>query len=171
MIAKENIDVLLNTDYRKIFSHIQDIVAYNKPVIFTGMLDELFNYYYDELPYRSLKIKFENKHREIYQEYPVINYPNEYDFTRITEYKYFTNEKRNNTVISKEYPDQYKKNKNIPYYPILTEDNIRIYNKYKLLADKIPNLYFIGRLAEYKYYNMDQVVEKALRLSERILNE
>lgn len=160
MVFHKNIEVKLNTTYDKIFT------TKNK-VIYTGMIDELLDYCFGELPYRSLDIKFENYDAPIFQNYPVINYPSEDRLTRITEYKYMTMQKNSNTVISKEYPCEYD-GSNIPYYPIPTNETKELYNKYRELVDKIPNLYLLGRLAEYKYYDMDKVVEKAIQLSEEL---
>jgi len=160
MLFNKNIEVELNRNKTEIFKS-------NIPVIYTGMIDELFGYCYGKLPYRSLDIWFQEHKQPFYQKYPVINYPNKERLTRITEYKYMTQQNCMNTIISKEYPCEYN-GKNIPYYPIPTDDTKILYNKYKALADKIPNLYLLGRLAEYKYYDMDDVVEKALNLAEEL---
>jgi UDP-galactopyranose mutase len=160
MLFHENIEVRLDRDSYRIESDYK--------IIYTGMIDELFDYCYGKLPYRSLEIYFQNHKIHFYQKHPVINYPNKKALTRITEYKYMTMQNSMNTVISKEYPCEYDSKKNLPYYPIPTNDTAELYNKYKQLADKIPNLYLIGRLAEYKYYDMDDVVEKAIKLSEEL---
>jgi UDP-galactopyranose mutase len=160
MLFHKNIEIELNHKKQSI-----DIDENN--IIYTGMIDELFNYQYGKLPYRSLDIEFKEYKKEYYQKYPVINYPNKKRLTRKTEYKYLTKQKCNNTVISKEYPCEYD-GINIPYYPIITNETEELYNKYKSLADKIPNLYLLGRLAEYKYYDMNTVVEKALNLVEEL---
>jgi UDP-galactopyranose mutase len=94
----------------------------------------------------------------------VVNYPNDYDFIRITEYKYFTGHKHQKTAISKEFPEDYNEGKNIPCYPIPTEENLSLYEKYRQETLKLYNTFFLGRLAEYKYYNMDQVIYNALKL-------
>ena len=161
MLFNKNIEVELNRNKIEIFKS-------NIPIIYTGMIDELFGYCYGKLPYRSLDIWFQEHKQPFYQKHPVINYPSKERLTRITEYKYMTQQNCMNTIISKEYPCEYKSKKNLPYYPIPTDDTKALYNKYKKLADKIPNLYLLGRLAEYKYYNMDDVVEKALNLSEEL---
>jgi UDP-galactopyranose mutase len=160
MLFHKNIELKLNEECNGFL--------YDTNIIYTGMLDEFFRYQYGKLPYRSLDIYFQNHKIPFYQKHPVINYPNKKALTRITEYKYMTMQNSMNTVISKEYPCEYDSEKNLPYYPIPINDTAELYNKYKQLADKIPNLYLIGRLAEYKYYDMDDVVEKAIKLSEEL---
>lgn len=148
-----------------------DKKPFNGNVIFTGEVDYLFGYIYGYLPYRSLNLKFEEYSTQFYQVNSVINYPNEEKFTRITEFKYLTGQKSENTTILKEYPVKYNpegKIGNIPYYPILNETNLALYNKYLVVAEKFDNLYLCGRLAEYKYYNMDQVIERAILIADRI---
>ena len=140
-------------------------------VIYTGEVDELLDYKYGPLPYRSLKLKFEDKKYNYYQPVSVVNYTISEDFTRITEFKYLSNQNvEKNTTILKEYPLTYDyKNKNhIPYYAILNEENLQLYKKYADDLKKISNIYLCGRLAEYKYYNMDAVVRRALDLYETI---
>ena len=106
--------------------------------------------------------------KEFYQKTVVTNYPNNYDFTRITEHKYFLDEKSDKTVISVEYPEKFELGKNERYYPISNPENQALYEKYQKEAEKYPNLYFCGRLGGYKYYNMDLAVEKALELFNKI---
>lgn len=140
------------------------------PIIYTGALDELFNQEYGILPYRSLR--FEWKHEEIdsKQKYPVVAYPQAEGFTRITEYKKLPVQEVKGTTYAIEYPLPYKSGeKNEPYYPVLTEESQKIYAKYKEKADKISNLYCCGRLADFKYYNMDQALERALEVAEGII--
>lgn len=152
----------------KIYLNDQEFAG---PVIYSGAIDELFGYQYGALPYRSLNLVFENYDINYYQSSSVVNYPNEEDYTRITEFKYFSNQLINNkTTILKEYPQSYnyKDENTIPYYAIINEDNLKQYNQYLNLAKKISNLYMCGRLAEYKYYNMDAVIERALNLYEEI---
>jgi UDP-galactopyranose mutase len=173
MLDHQNIKIILNTDFkemismdyenRKIFFMGQE---FKGKLIFTGMIDELFNFKYGYLPYRSLDLKFETIDKEYYQEVAVINYPNDYDFTRITEFKHIHPVKSNKTTILKEYPKDYHPNKDIPYYPVFTKENQEAYNKYKEEADKFKDLILIGRLAEYKYYDMDDVVKRALEVFE-----
>lgn len=148
--------------------------VFNGILIYTGAIDELFNYKYGALPYRSLNLVFENYNMNYYQPSSVVNYPNEEDYTRITEFKYFSNQLINNsTTILKEYPQKYDyKNENsIPYYAIINDENKALYNRYFKLVQEIPNLYMCGRLAEYKYYNMDAVIERALSLYEEVIKK
>lgn len=149
-----------------------DREIYRKPIIYTGAVDELLNYKYDKLPYRSLDLVFEQYNMTNFQHCAVVNYPNEEDFTRITEFKYLTGQVVvGKTTILKEYPMQYKitaEKGNIPYYPIISEKNINRYQMYKTDIDRTGNIYLCGRLAEYKYYNMDAVIDKALRLAEEM---
>ncbi len=147
---------------------------FTNPVIYSGAIDELFSYQYGALPYRSLKLDFETKNMNYYQPVSVVNYPNEEKFTRITEFKYFSNcLLSSSTTILKEYPQNYdhKNEKTIPYYTIQNEENLKLYHQYLNQANKIPNLYLCGRLAEYKYYNMDAVIERALDLYETIFEK
>ena len=173
MLNHPNIKIMLNTDFREVIS----IDFENKKIyflgqefkgklIFTGMIDELFNFKYGFLPYRSLDLRFETIEQEYYQEAPVVNYPNDYDFTRITEFKHIHPVKSDKTTILKEYPKAYQPNVDIPYYPVFTKENQELYNKYKEEADKFENLILVGRLAEYRYYDMDDVVKRALEVFE-----
>jgi UDP-galactopyranose mutase len=173
MLNHPNIKIMLNTDFKEVIS----IDFENKKIyflgqefkgklIFTGMIDELFNFKYGFLPYRSLDLRFETIEQEYYQEAPVVNYPNDYDFTRITEFKHIHPVKSDKTTILKEYPKAYQPNVDIPYYPVFTKENQELYNKYKEEADKFENLVLVGRLAEYRYYDMDDVVKRALEVFE-----
>lgn len=139
-----------------------------KPVIYTGAIDELLKYEHGALPYRSADMCFEQYNTDIFQPAAVVNYPNEHEFTRITEFKQLTGQKlKHNTTILKEYPMQYDRNAqkgNIPYYPIKNDENLKQYQKYVDSIKNIKNLILCGRLAEYKYYNMDAVIEKAMQI-------
>ncbi|MEO3407365.1 UDP-galactopyranose mutase [Mucilaginibacter sp. CAU 1740] len=161
MLDHPNIKVMLNTDY----SEIMEIIAFNK-MIFTGPVDEYFDYCYGKLPYRSINFKFETLDKEQFQQTGTINYPNDYAFTRITEFKYLTGQKHHKTSVVYEFPTA----EGDPYYPIPRPQNAEIYRKYKLLADQ-SDTYFVGRLATYKYYNMDQVVAQALSTFKKIQAE
>ena len=140
-----------------------------KRVFYTGAIDEYFNYKYGELPYRSLRFDMQTRDVEYYQRTVVTNYPNNYDFTRITEHKYFLNEKSDKTVISIEYPQKFVNGQNERYYPIVGTENEALYKKYLADAEKLDNVYFFGRLGDYKYYNMDLAVDRALKLIKNIL--
>jgi len=154
------IEVRLNTNY---FDNKEYFDSIAEKIVFTGKIDEFFNYQFGELEYRSLH--FENSLLNIndYQGCSIVNYTNyEIPYTRITEHKHFENSKSDVTWITKEYPKNYDKT-NIPYYPIGDDKNIKIYNKYKELSKNYPNIIFGGRLAEYKYYDMHQIIASALK--------
>lgn len=139
-------------------------------IIFTGALDELFDCRYGRLPYRSLRFDFEHYDKPFYQSHGVVNYTVSEDFTRITEFKYLAGQlDAKNTTIVKEYPMPYTGAEGeIPYYAINNKENDGLFAKYKALVDKIPNFRLLGRLAEYKYYNIDAIVDRALRVAEEI---
>ena len=157
----DGVSVRVDADYFK-FKKIWDKIA--DKVVFTGKIDEYFDYEFGELQYRSLKFE----HKEIdftdnFQGTAIINYPDKkYDYTRIIEHKHFTDAKSKNTIITYEYPMDYKKG-DIPYYPINDETNQKIYQKYKNKAKKLPNFIFGGRLSEYRYYDMHQVIASAMK--------
>lgn len=155
MLAHPNIKIMLNTDYRE----IQDMIPY-KEMIYTGPVDGFFDYRYGKLPYRSLDFKHETLNERVHQPQAVINYPNEHLYTRVTEFKYLTGQEHPKTSIVYEFP----KAEGDPYYPVPRSENAELYKKYKALADATPGVHFVGRLATYKYYNMDQVVAQALSL-------
>ncbi len=174
MLSHPNIEIKLNTDFKDVFNidFQKGKVFYQNEefkgkIIYTGEPDELFNYRFGKLPYRSLKFVFKTIEKEFFQEAAVINYPNDFDYTRITEYKHFTRQKSNFTTFSKEYPQNYDKTvagKNVPFYPIPTKNNYELYEKYRRLTLKFKNILLLGRLAEYKYLNMDLVIKNALKL-------
>ncbi len=138
-------------------------------VIFTGPIDEFFGCEYGRLPYRTLDFVFEYYEKEDYQGHAVVNYTVSEDYTRITEYKYLTGQQCTGTTISKEYPSAYTGEEGqIPYYSIANEENHALYAKYKAKVAELPNFYLLGRLAEYQYYNIDVMVEKALELAEKL---
>ncbi len=158
MLKHPNIELALNTDYKS----INNMEQYEK-VIHTGKIDEYFDFMYGELPYRSLKFGFEYKNTEFYQSVSQLNYPSNFDFTRITEFKHFLNQNTKGTIIAKEYPMQHIIGKNDPYYPIPNDANQEIFEKYAVEANHIRRkVIFAGRLADYKYYNMDQVIGVAM---------
>ena len=153
MLSHPNIKVMLNTDYRE----IENIIPYSQ-MIYTGPVDSYFNYCYGKLPYRSLEFKHVTINTPVFQPAPVVNFPNEHLYTRCTEFKYLTGQEHLKTSIVYEYP----RAEGDPYYPVPRPENAEIYKKYKALADSTPGVQFVGRLATYKYYNMDQVVAQAL---------
>jgi UDP-galactopyranose mutase len=150
---------MLNTDY----SDIKDEVNF-RHLIFTGPVDEYFDYCYGQLPYRSLHFEHQTHDCPQYQPAAVVNYPNEHSYTRVTEFKYLTGQKHSKTSIVFEYP----RSEGDPYYPIPQPKNAELYLKYKAMADTLPNVHFAGRLGTYKYYNMDQVVAQALAIFEKL---
>jgi UDP-galactopyranose mutase len=145
---------------------------FDAPVIYTGPVDELFGFTFGRLPYRSLDLAFESIAKTRYQPAAVVNYPNEETFTRITEFKYLTGQQLEGaTTILREYPLDYDagaERGNIPYYPVVNPQNSVLYEKYRALAGSFQNLYLCGRLAEYKYYNMDAAVEAAINTAGRV---
>ncbi|CDE62550.1 uDP-galactopyranose mutase [Fusobacterium sp. CAG:439] len=154
-----DIEVKLNTAYNKDYSNFKRIFC-------TGSIDEFFDYKFGQLPYRSVNFKFETHNCEFYQSNAVVNYPCNYDFTRIHEYKYYLNDKSAKTVTAKEYSEHFVSGKNERYYPIVNEDNLALYEKYK--KETPENVFFLGRLGDYKYYDMDKAVERAIDLFEEI---
>ena len=164
MLNHKNITVLLNTDYRT----VQNDIRFNK-IIYTGPIDEFFDSMFGELPYRSIRFEHEVINKEYYQRFQQINYPNTHDFTRIIEVKHATGQKHSRTVITREYSCAPVENNHEKYYPIPNEANRELYQQYKKQAQKLKNVIFCGRLAEYQYYNMDQVVARALHIFEKHL--
>jgi UDP-galactopyranose mutase len=154
-----NIKILLNTDYRE----VKDLIPHQE-LIFTGPVDEYFDDCYGTLPYRCLEFKHETINKEWVQPVAVINYPNDYAYTRVTEFKHLTGQEHPKTSIVYEF----SKAEGDRYYPIPRGENAELYKKYQALAEQTPNVHFVGRLATYKYYNMDQVVAQALTLYAKI---
>ena len=178
MLNHKNIEIKLNTnaldlikidiDNKKIYYNNEE---FKGTLIYSGALDELLEYKYGPLPYRSLDLVFEDRCENYYQPSSVVNYTVSEKFTRITEFKYLSNQiVKDNTTILKEYPLTYDyKNKNhVPYYAIFNDDNLALYQKYYDSVKDINNFYLCGRLAEYKYYNMDAVVRRAMDLFKEI---
>jgi UDP-galactopyranose mutase len=143
-----------------------NIKAKAKYIVYTGPIDAYFNHCFGKLPYRSLQFKHEHlANTQQFQPVGTINYPNDYDYTRITEFKHLTGQQAIGTSIVREYPQA----EGDPYYPIPRQENEILYKKYEELANQEKNVSFVGRLAQYKYYNMDQVVGAALKEAKRIL--
>ena len=174
MLAHPDIDIRLNTSAKDILKLengkiLFECAEFEGKVIFTGMTDELFDRCFGSLPYRSLKFDFSYHNTDSYQPEAVVNYTVDEDFTRITEFKKMTGQKVKGTTIMKEYSLKFVPDTElIPYYAILNDENKALYNKYAGLATEYKNLYLLGRLAEYQYYNMDAITKKALELCERI---
>lgn len=159
MVDHPSIQVNLGQKYEKHMLTQYDHIYY------TGPIDEFFDYCFGELSYRSLHFEFIRFNREYFQENSVVNYPCNYDFTRIGEYKYFLDTKSNDTIVSYEYPQRFVIGQNERYYPVPSDANNALYLKYldraKALSSKIT---FLGRLGDYKYYDIDRAVERALRV-------
>jgi UDP-galactopyranose mutase len=161
MLDSSNITIKLDTD----FETIKNTEVY-KELIYTGPIDEYFGYRLGKLPYRSLRFEHQHLDENQIQSVGTVNYPNSNDFTRITEFKHLTGSSGRGTSIVKEYPTD----EGDPYYPIPQKQNEALYKQYENLADNEKDVYFVGRLAQYRYYNMDQVVAAALTLSNKILH-
>jgi UDP-galactopyranose mutase len=153
ILAHPNIKVLLGADYREVVGFL----PYGR-MAYSGPIDEFFDFRYGKLPYRSLDFRFETHDREVFQSAPVVNYPNEHAYTRVTEFKYLTGQEHPKTTLVYEYP----RDAGDPYYPVPRPENAELYRQYKERADAEGSVAFVGRLATYRYYNMDQVVAQAL---------
>jgi UDP-galactopyranose mutase len=159
MLASPNIDVMLGTDYRDVKDEIP-----HRRLIFTGPVDEFFDFRFGQLPYRSLRFKHVTLDQPWYQPVGTVNFPQTEDYTRISEYKHMTGQEHPKTSITYEYPAA----EGDPYYPIPRPENALLFKRYERLALTTPNVWFVGRLATYRYYNMDQVVGQALATFRRI---
>lgn len=172
MLDHENIDIELSKDAKedltfdfenhKIYYLNQE---FKGKIIFTGAIDEFFDNRLGQLPYRSLRFDFEHYPQDYYQSKGVVNYTVSEDYTRITEFKYLTGQLCQGTTIIKEYPEVYKDNRQVPYYAILNPENIMMHQKYVDLMKPFENFYLLGRLAQYKYYNIDGIVKAAIDLT------
>lgn len=174
LLDHKNITVRLNTDSSSFLS-IKDGVLLidgkktDDTVIYTGAADELLNCKHGVLPYRSLRFEYKTESTDSYQDAPVVAYPQVDGYTRITEYAKLPIQKTNGkSVIALEYPEQYGNGKSEPYYPIPTDENKALYDKYRSELEAIPNLILCGRLGDYKYYNMDQTIERALEICDSL---
>jgi len=159
MLDHPSIEVVLDTDYRDVLKSVR-----YRELVYTGPVDEFFDYRFGKLPYRSLKFRHETLNRERLQQVAVVNYPNEHDYTRVTEFKHLTGQAHAKTSVVYEYPCD----GGDPYYPIPRAENATLYKQYETLAARDPKIHFSGRLATYKYYNMDQVVAQALTLCSKL---
>ena len=159
MLDHPNIKIALSCDYRDV---VKD-VSFRK-LIFSGPVDEYFDYRFGELPYRSLQFRHETLAQEFLQPIAVINYPNDHSYTRITEFKHLTGQIHPRTSIVYEHPSDHGD----PYYPVPTAQNAALYKKYAALATADDDVHFVGRLGTYRYYNMDQVVAQALTLCKQL---
>ena len=162
MLDHPNIKIMLNTDYRD----VREFIPFNE-MVYTGPIDEFFDYRFGKLPYRCLEFKHETHDRPVFQPAAVVNYPNDYAYTRCTEFKYLTGQEHAKTSVVYEFPQA----EGDPYYPIPRAENSALYKRYQELADSTPGVHFVGRLASYRYYNMDQVVGAALTLYKKIGGE
>ena len=163
MLDHQNIKVELNT----LYSH--DMKA--ERVFYTGAIDEFFDYSLGELPYRSINFDFVKFPKPRFQPAAVVNYPCNYDFTRIGEYKWFLDDQTNHTIVSFEYPEAFQRGKNERYYPMVGNENVELYNRYLALAQEtgMKNVHFLGRLGNYKYYDIDQAVARSMELFKDII--
>ena len=176
MLGHENITVRLHTDARDVL-RLEDGqclfggTPYEGHVVYTGAVDELFSCCFGRLPYRTLDFRFETHDCDVYQSHGTVNYTMDEDYTRVTEFKYLTGQVRPGaTTIMKEYSRAYTgAPEETPYYAIANADTAALYGRYAEKAAAFPKLHLLGRLAEYRYYNMDAIVAGALRLSEKLV--
>ena len=173
MLAHENIKLLLNTDFHEVMAlRGEEIYLFGQHfggrLIYTGQLDELFDKKFGALPYRSIDMHYETVDAELFQSAPVVNYPNNYDFTRITEFKQIHPAQVPRTTILREYPQDYVAGVNEPYYPIFTDEARAAYEKYSAELARFKNITAVGRLAEYRYYDIDDVVKRALDIFDEL---
>jgi UDP-galactopyranose mutase len=153
MLDHQDIDLALTTDFRELRREVNF-----RRLIYSGPIDEFFDFRFGKLPYRSLHFKHRTLQREWFQPVAVVNYPNDFDYTRVTEFKHLTGQQHQRTSIVYEYP----RGEGDPYYPIPQPRNAAIYSQYRKLSESLPNVHFVGRLGTYRYYNMDQVIGQAL---------
>jgi UDP-galactopyranose mutase len=161
MLSHNNINILLKADYADVSGDIK-----YKELVYTGPIDEYFNYCYGKLGYRSLRFDFKNFKTASFQDCAVVNYPNGYDFTRITEYKKLTGQRLDSTTVSYEYPC----NQGDPYYPVPTSENSRPYERYCEQTKKLKNVTFAGRLGAYHYMNIDTACFEGMKTARGLLN-
>jgi UDP-galactopyranose mutase len=159
MLDHPQIHILLQTDYRDVIGSVPF-----REMVYTGPVDAFFDYRYGKLPYRSLEFRHETLAEEFHQPVAVVNYPNEHAYTRVTEFKHLTGQAHPKTSVVYEFPSA----EGDPYYPIPRPENAETYRKYQELAETTRGVHFVGRLATYRYYNMDQVVAQALTLYAKV---
>jgi UDP-galactopyranose mutase len=160
MLDHPQISVMLQTDYRE----VREWLPYRE-MIYTGPIDEFFGFRYGKLAYRSLEFEHRTLDQEKALPVAVVNYPNDHAYTRVTEFKHLTGQVHPRTSVVYEYP----RADGDPYYPVPRPENAALYRRYEALAAEVPNVHFVGRLATYRYYNMDQVVAQALTLCEKLV--
>jgi UDP-galactopyranose mutase len=159
MVGHPNIHVMTQTEY----DDVKNVVPHRR-VIYCGPIDEYFNFQFGKLPYRSLRFEHVTLDKAWHQPVGVVNYPQTRDYTRVTEYKHLTGQEHTKTALTYEYPSA----EGDPYYPIPKAENQELFKKYERLAQATPDVWFVGRLATYRYYNMDQIVGQALATFRRI---
>ena len=159
MLAHPRIKVMLNTDYREVVH----LVPW-KHMVYTGPIDAFFNHRHGKLPYRSLRFEHVTLPQAQFQPVGTVNHPNEYGYTRVSEFKHITGQQHHCTSVVYEYPCA----EGDPYYPVPREENAALYRRYQAEADALDNVTFVGRLATYRYYNMDQVVGQSLAAFKRL---
>ena len=159
MLDHPNIRIELDCDYRQVMNEVK-----YRSLIYSGPVDEFFDYRFGALPYRSLRFQHETLPMEYLQPVAVINYPNEHHYTRVTEFKHLTGQNHSQTSVVFEFPS----NTGDPYYPVPTRENAAQYARYAELASATHGVHFVGRLGTYRYYNMDQVVAQALTLCKQL---
>jgi UDP-galactopyranose mutase len=163
MLEHPGIEVRLGVDFDELKGRLDTDLT-----VYTGPIDAYFGYRFGHLPYRSLEFKHEHlPHRDVFQEAGTVNYPNDYEYTRITEFKHLTGQVCAGTSIVREYPNAVGE----PYYPIPRPENEALFKKYQELAKSEANVKFVSRLAQYRYYNMDQVVGAALKVASEVTDE
>ena len=159
MLDHDSIDLALGVDYRELRKEVSF-----RQLIYSGPIDQYFDYRFGQLPYRSLHFEHRTFDREWFQPVAVVNYPNEFEYTRVTEFKHLTGQQHAQTSIVYEYPQP----EGEAYYPIPQPANAALYAQYRELAQSVPDVHFVGRLGTYRYYNMDQVVGQALTLYRKL---
>ena len=174
MLSSPDIELRLNTSFEEICKFKNGKILLNNSnfdgkLIYTGPADMLFQHEFGHLPYRSLHFEFESLEQSFYQLKAVVNYPNDHDFTRIIEAKHMTGQKSPTTTICREYPQPHLPRQNEPYYPLFTDESKEQFELYKSHADEYHSLILAGRLAEYRYYDMDDAVKNALEKAGKLL--